>query len=581
MGKMRGKIFMIIIASMLQLYGVCMYGGIRLEMRASDDSAHNEALVGQPFMIDVIIDEVQGSVQAPHIDGLEKMNARRTGMYMSSINGVSTTKYTYQVRIDKPGKYIIGPARLKHQQQEFVSNTLSIVIEQESTGSRNGRASKQKKGDAKAFLRLTIDADHVVVGQKMTATLKFYYQDTGISLTNIGVPDIPDFDVKPAEKPTGGSTDMNGVHYKYAEWRWHMYPKKAGEYMIPAYNVDYEIPSKDTRMMSGLFMFMHARSERKRVYSNATKVTVDALPAYEGEINAIGVFDDFCASITPAMAKEGEGMVLTLELCGNGNMDDINISALCIPEQMKYYHSQVSIMPDGNHHEWYKKKFEFIVQGIQVGDWEIPEQPFVYFDIQRQEYVTLKSSPLSVSIKPLNAIAMDAAEKKIDENNAKYKAQDSVIAPLNHAGQWYPVADGYAIPWIIFYCMLCLPMLYVGYPRINQKLFQFNCVKRWYKKRICARARKIIQNDVIEHNYVIYQVIIEVFSCLTEKRASTISCHDMEIYLKQQGFTQEDIAYWRAFYNACEHVAYAQAEGQKHELSRMAIQWLNRLEKAL
>src|SRR5437773_9781974 len=126
MGKIPGKLYVILL---LSLFFININAGIRLEMRTTDGIKNNTAVVGQPFLIEVIIDGIQGSAQAPQIEGLDKFFAKRTGMYMSSINGTSTTKYTYQIRIDQPGNYTIGPARLMHQKQELISNTISVMVE--------------------------------------------------------------------------------------------------------------------------------------------------------------------------------------------------------------------------------------------------------------------------------------------------------------------------------------------------------------------------------------------------------------------------------------------------------------------
>ena len=79
-------------------------------------------------MIEATIEGVKGSVQAPTIAGLDQFFSKRTGMYMSTINGVSMTKYTYQARIDHPGSYHIGPARVMHQQKELASNIVSVSV---------------------------------------------------------------------------------------------------------------------------------------------------------------------------------------------------------------------------------------------------------------------------------------------------------------------------------------------------------------------------------------------------------------------------------------------------------------------
>src|SRR5690606_36114470 len=99
----------------------------------------------------------------------------------------------------------------------------------------------------------------------------------------------------------------------------------------------YEMPQQDNRLMGSLFMFMNMRSDRKRVYSNAVKITVDPLPHSSCQVNAIGVFENIMAYIAPPVAKEGEGMVLTIEVNGEGNLSVIKIPELSMPSGLKYY----------------------------------------------------------------------------------------------------------------------------------------------------------------------------------------------------------------------------------------------------
>src|SRR5690606_34500112 len=144
-----------------------MSAGIRLDIRTTDGIATESVVVGQPFLVEVIIDCVQGSVPAPIIEGLDQFTAKRTGMYMSSINGASTTKYTYQVRIDRLGDYKIGPATLTHQQQNFTSNIAPVSVVKDTSAQLQSKNNKKSQSESKAFLRLMVDNDHVVVGQKI------------------------------------------------------------------------------------------------------------------------------------------------------------------------------------------------------------------------------------------------------------------------------------------------------------------------------------------------------------------------------------------------------------------------------
>ncbi|HLW72631.1 MAG TPA: BatD family protein, partial [Candidatus Babeliales bacterium] len=121
-----------IVIGFLSLVTICLDARIVMELR-TENGAQNQVVVGQPFTLDVIIEDLYGSVQAPTIKGLNGFAARQSGTYMSSINGKSTARYSYQVRIDTVGSYVLGPAVLQHQQQEFVSNELRVDVVKDVT----------------------------------------------------------------------------------------------------------------------------------------------------------------------------------------------------------------------------------------------------------------------------------------------------------------------------------------------------------------------------------------------------------------------------------------------------------------
>ena len=394
MRKIVGKICILFFS----LAVICLDARVSMEIR-TESGVKNQVVVGQPFILDVIIDDVYGSIQAPAIKGLNRFVARQSGSYMSSINGKSTARYSYEVRIDAIGSYLIGPAVVTHQQQEFISNEVRVdVVKDVSVASQKNKSNQAT--ELKAFLRLMVDTESVVVGQKIGCTLRFYYQDPSLSLYNMSIPGLPGFDIKEVSKLEQGSAEIDGIEYRYAQLRWDMYPTKPGEFIIPAHNADYEIPTKDNHLFAGFFVFVNSRADRKRVYSNALTIKVSSLPYCGHSVQAVGVFERFSAEIKPGMAKEGEGMVLVMEIEGLGNLQAIAVPALKLPKSLKYYDSNSAIILPKHSDEFPKKRFEFIVQGMESGDCEIPEQLFTYFDIERNTYTTLRTSPLAVSIMP-------------------------------------------------------------------------------------------------------------------------------------------------------------------------------------
>ncbi len=579
MGKIVGKIFITIIIFFI----ITVDARVSMEIR-SENGTRDRVVLGQPFVLDVVVDDVYGSVQAPVIKGLEQFNVQRTGVAMTSINGKSNTRYSYQVRIDTLGSYIIGPAVVHHQQQEFISNTVNITVVKDMVPTQSS-VKNNAHHETKVFLRLMVNAESVVVGQKIECILRFYYQDHSLGLNKIGIPELPDFEVKNMGDIENGIADHNGVQYRYAQWRWDIYPKKSGEFIIPAYHIDYEIPVKDNRLLGGFFMFMNNRAERKRVYSNAVTIDVAPLPDYKGHVDAIGVFERMTAYIKPSMAKEGEGMELVVEIEGTGNLDALAVPKLIMPEALKYYDSQCSIIAPKNSDELPKKRFEYIVQGMRHGEWEIPEQSFTYFDTEKHCYAQLRTSPLIVSIMPG---AINSKQNSIHENENEGIADISVatvspdgIGYINTVGRWHPVQEYKPLQWWLFFLLLLLPCAYGLYPIIVGKFFLLHNRLSWSRKWSAYKKarKKIKQISVFEDASRVYVVFVHLFSMC----GYPYSLQDLSDILRKCGCSSEMIYEWNSFLNDITYAAYAKIDtiNNTDTLCRKAMQWIDRLEKIL
>jgi hypothetical protein len=563
MVKIVGKI----ILYCLSMIALCIDARVSMEIR-TDNGTHNQVVVGQPFILDVTIDDVYGTVQPPRIKGLEKFVARQSGSYMSSINGKSTARYSYQVRIDTIGSYVLGPATITHQQQEQVSNEVRVEVVKDVAVTQQQSNNSAQQSESKTFLRLMIDEESVVVGQKIGCTLRFYYQDTNLSLHNIGMPELPGFDIKEIGKLENGQAQVDGVSYRYAQWRWDMYPTKAGEFMIPAYHADYDLPVKSNHMLGSLFMFVNNAVDRKRVYSNALAIKVASLPYCDKPVSAVGIFESISADIKPGIVKEGEGMVLAIEIEGNGNLSAMSTPVLRLPAALKYYDSNSAIIAPQYSDDMPKKRFEYIVQGMQAGDYEIPEQLFTYFDVERHAYITLRTAPLAVSIMPGAAATTHYDNNIVKGTNVPHEqsgiAQQSLsIGDINVVGQWYPVAPQRSLPWGLFQLLFLLPCLYVVYPLIIAKCGNSRFFTR---RRLLYKAQSKIKKAVKANRSQDLYVIFDEFA----------------IIVRERGLSDEMMKEWHAFQQQIACAAYAQLDDENsEELCRMALQWMQRLKKII
>ncbi len=349
---------------------------------------------------------------------------------------------------------------------------------------------------------------------------------------------------------------------RYVQWQWEMYPTKPGEFLIPAYSADYEVPTKDNHLFGGFFMFN--RADHKRVYSNAVTIKVSPLPHSKLPVHAVGQFERFSAEIKPGVAKEGEGMVLALEIEGNGNLSAIATPVLQMPDTLKYYDSKSSIIAPQHSDELPKKRFEFIVQGLKSGYCEIPEQLFTYFDIDTHRYVTLRTVPLAVSIMPgVMSAKKDIVTPILPTEELDVVAAMQTIADINTSGLWYTVAERRSLPWWLFQLLLLLPCFYLAYPFVSERFIVLtgNSARlgRW---RAFRKARRQIEQAIKDNDDTqLYAIFMQLLQDLDKN---------------------EEVLRQEIFFERIMHAAYGKSDSKNSdELCGMAKQWLERLEKAI
>jgi hypothetical protein len=240
-----------------------------------------------------------------------------------------------------------------------------------------------------------------------------------------------------------------------------------------------------------------------------------------------------------------------------------------VPASLKYYDSNNAIIAPKHSDELPKKRFEFIVQGLQSGDCEIPEQLFTYFDIERNEYITLRTSPLAISIMPgiVNMKKNEIIQVSRAEKNMNVITQEQ-IEDINKVGQWYPDGEPRSLPWWLLQLLFLIPCFYIGCPFIIEKFIILTGNKiRLARRHAFRHARKQINQAIkTADDKNLYNTFAVLFQQLEYEQ-------DLPIEMSVE---------WKRFFEQITHAAYTQSDNKNSdELCRMAKQWLDRLEKII
>lgn len=570
------------------LCGVATYAQptMRLHITNEEGIPLKQVAEGQPFVFEVSIDGVRTNVQ-PKINGIEKFSVEKQSMRMSMINGVSTVVHRYTMSIDQRGTYRLGPVEVVTDTGSARSSAITVMVGQEAVEDATAVAAIRRKERArKAFLQVSTDKNRVVVGEKFHLFVRFMFQEHDIALQQIQVPEFTSLIELSKSGPKSGKQVVDGVTYDYLEWEWELLARQEGKKKIPVFNAEF-VQQMDDDGFGSFHRMFRGLVDRKRVNSAPIFVTVDPLPPFDHEVKAVGSFSQLRASAESSVAREGEGVVYSLELTGEGNMQELDIVPLVdIPAGFKAYPSKSYQVP----HEPSKRRFEFILQAVACGDWKIPAQTLYYFDTVSRSYQQVQSEPVSVAViatpgSNKNTISPSHEEHNMPKALSESTQQDDVLMPLSEECVATPAA--WQLPWWLFLIGMFVPLMaacWVHVPRKAPELL-VRLVPAWGKKQQWRRLRKQLIRARTQGNLALVQeIFVTIFATQCSIAREEVIEEIMLEKLKRDHFTHDECQRWQTFWgsvNAALFSSTKQKEVDQSEIFEEASWWLNMCERAL
>lgn len=562
---------------------LCAANPIELKIKSLDGAPLQAAGVGVPFLVEVV-SQGRDTSQAPKIAGLETFKVQRVGLNIRREGNDTCIGYTFKVRIDVPGSFVIGPAVMYPNGVQQQSKAIRLAVKESQ---EIDPAYTQNKDQADALLQLSVDKDHVYVGQRCTCTLTFLGKKDAVKLEHIEEPKIEECVIGPKTQPIIDTYSVNGTEYVRMSWSWTLFPKVAGSIVIPACVAHYTAEQERNDGLSMFSAFFAIRTERKHVYSNALTITVDPLPATTKHVDAVGEFKSFQAKIDPVVAAEGEGMVLSIELEGDADFNALKSFQLQnMPQALRWYDSKQYIRDTHGAYGLPVKCFEFIVQGLQAGSWEIPAQTFTYFDVTKHGYVTLETAacPITINPNPVSALQKPAhaQEQNVNEQSVQSE-QESQVPVLNTWASLRPMHERHPMSWWLFFVLAGIPAVWYAvyvlrlYAKSREGYF-----KRMYAFKQARRKIKQVAHD--GQMQELHTIFMEMFALRLHSSPAALSQHVIEMTLRNKGMTDDDLRSWDMFYTHMYERAFFTMHNNAHEdetLHKEALGWIHKLEKIL
>jgi RNA-binding protein YhbY len=356
------------------------------------------------------------NLKAPDFNQFVVISGPNQSTNMQWINGQMSASivYTYILYARQAGKFTIGSATIEYKGKALKSSVIQIEVTQ-------GKPKQQQKqpdqpsadiGD-NLIVKAFSDKQRVRLGEQLIVTFKLY---TRVSVSGYNLAKAPAFDgfwgedFEMPKQPGQTNETLNGKQYRSVVMKkTALFATQAGNLKIAPLEVRCAVQVQTKRRGNDPFdqffndpFFQQVQTTNLDVKSNPLTITVDPLPvnAPSGFSGAIGLFT-FNASVDKHSVKAGDPITLKVTVSGSGNIKLVTLPKPQLPADIESYEPKISedISRDGGIIRG-KKTAEYLLIPRNAGQRVLEPMPFVYFDLDRKEYVTLRSPRFEFSIEP-------------------------------------------------------------------------------------------------------------------------------------------------------------------------------------
>ncbi len=478
--------------------------------------------VGKPFTL-LVTAKNPGRIRSfPRVEGLTSFHVagQNSQTMQSQSNGTIEEEITAQYTLvaEKPGTYVLGPARFSELPGKQSGSVSIEVVE-------SGKDQKKTEYEApKLTLKLT--KTEAFVGEKVPFALRFSWQEPDLKPIHLGMPQLQDVQIKEVSKGNAKTERKGDQVYNVIEFTGDLYPEHAGLLRIPQLRADYVLPQLAQRWST---FFPFQMQTRESAFSPSVQLMVHELPPTDKKIVGVGNFKRFAATISAQEIPRGEAGTLILSVQGDADFAQLKAPTPNLPESFRAYPSKTTLERNGSGVQW-----SYVIQGLKEGSYTIPAQELTYFDTNVKAYKTLHSQPLSLTITQGSSVSTStnvsphlSEEEPEEVSNAEEQQKTAV-----------PEIPQIPLGWFIL--LMLLPPLYalcryIG--KLGAPLFEKFLLRRrsWRAlKKGSQELRLLEKRDDAAHVYDSIKQSLATFLRLEDPRDE-----DIIIALKVQGYSEK------------------------------------------
>lgn len=577
--------------------------------------APSQVAAGGKFRVEFILDGAEGSnLSIPDLAGAKLLYGPEvsTSMSMSSINGRMSSSYsqvfTMLYQAETPGRHTLGSASVVADGKRLTTRpvTIEILPSGSSTHTPSYQSSpmpqpsspgnapdmsdpmKQSAGenvDAQDFfVKISLSKDVVYEQEAVVCTIKLY---TRYNVSQFHCTQQPSFNGFLIEELQVSNNFqqvemINGKRYATAELKkCILYPQESGKLTITSGNFDVQLVQYDV-FSTPFGQISKPVPINIKVSSNSASVNIRPLPDPK-PANFSGAVGDFSVSshINPSTFKTYAPATYSIVVSGTGNLKYIQTPAVTMPKEFDTYDPQntINTTPTGDNISG-TVTFDYMFIPQFVGDFEIPDSYFVYFNTTTQQYDSLLVRG--------NKIKVAKGEGKPSQH---YKLRNLDIRPLSKDNALLSKSQSFFITswgyWIIFLlALVAFTAGMIAYRKLekthaNTSLMRKRRASKLAQRRLKNAAALMQQGD---RNGFYTETLTALWGYLSDKLSipvSELSKDNIAAEMQQFGFSEQHVSDTLRMLETCEYAQYAPdlEQGNMQQVYDNCAQLIDSLER--
>jgi len=364
----------------------------------------SQVAIAQRAQVTVVVEGTTRSSQPEftQVDDLDVLYVGPTTQF-SSVNGAITqsVSYRYLVSSRTPGRYRLGPFRVRMGSETFASEAveLQVTAQPQATGPAGARRAGPTAGDDAPgiHLQLAPAKTSAYVGERVPLSVRLVVGSERVDQVQYPRLGGDGFAIEDFAEPLRTVEHVDGQSVRVLDFRSHLTALRAGPLALGPATMDVTLIDQ-RRSQNDLFGLDFGFGRRRNATLRSKQLDLDVHPlptdgrppAFSG---AIGQFD-FTMTASPADVAAGDPVTVRIDVRGVGNLTGLVPPAVAAGDDLKTY--EPLALKEESAVDHYAAEQVVIPLSPTVS--EVPAVSFVFFDPESSRYRTIVRGPLPLRV---------------------------------------------------------------------------------------------------------------------------------------------------------------------------------------